>query len=202
MTLFKQVPAEGRWPALPDAAESPQVRLGRPGPEARWLALSDTAPLLLTGADRGAHRMLRELLGGWVESLAQDGGVEVLAWSEMDTFLDSAGHAGVSITPSLEAWLAALRQASAQGVVGRPAIFVGYEITGMAGADFLDAVAGQALTGLGWQVIWAAPPDSAGGRLATDLAWRTRIEVEPDARHVAWSQAGHPSERLLAVWDK
>jgi hypothetical protein len=201
MTLFAQIPAEGRWPAVLDDPDSPQVRLGRPGPEARWLSLADTAPLLLTGADRGAHRMLRELLGGWVQLLAETGDVDVVAWSEMDTFLDSAGHAGVSLTPSLDTWLAGLRRAYEQGVP-RPTVFVGYEITGTAGADLLSAAAEQPMTGPGWHVIWAAPPDSAKGRLATELPWRTRMEVEPDARHVAWSQPGREPQRLLAVWDK
>jgi hypothetical protein len=201
MALLTRGPSERRSPSGPDAPESPQVRLGPPGPEARWLSLSDTAPLLLTGADHGAHRMLRGLLADWVQSLSDAGQVDVLAWSELDMFLDSAGHAGVSITPSLETWLAGLRRASNQGV-SRSTVFVGYEITGSAGHELLADFAGQSLAGPNFHVIWAAPDDSAGGHLATGLTWRTRIEVEPDARHIAWCQPGRAPERLLAVWDR
>ena len=187
--------------AVPDEAEPPEVRLGRPGPDALWLTLPEHTPLLLTGADLGAHRLLRELLGDWVQSLAATGEVDVLAWAEMDIFMDASGHAGVSVTPSLGAWLGALRRAYSQGVP-RPTVFVGYEVTGTAGDELLPANGGPELAGPGWHVIWAAPPDAAGGHLAGDVPWRTRIDVEPDARHVTINRPGQPSERRLAVWDQ
>jgi hypothetical protein len=201
MVTWLQDPAYERTPAVPDESEPPQVRLGRPGPEALWLALPEHAPLLLTGADLGAHRFLRGLLGDWVQALAATGEVDVLAWAEMDIFMDTTGRSGVSVTPSLGAWLGALRRAFNQGVP-RPTVFVGYEVTGTAGEELLAARGGPEIAGPDWHVIWAAPPDSAGGRLAGSLPWRTRIDVEPDARHVVLSRPGQPPERLLAVWDR
>lgn len=176
------------------------MRIGPPGPSSLTLPLAETAPLLITGADRSAHHTLRRLLDGWARSLAETGPVDVLGWSELDVFLDSIGHPGVNITPSLGAWLAALRQARTEGVP-RPTVFMGYEITGTAGDELLATSAGQELEGPGWHLLWAATPDSAGGRLATELPWRSRMAVEPDARHVELSRPGRPPERVLAVWD-
>jgi len=189
-----------RLPAVWPEYEPIQVRLGRPGPEAVWLPMAETAPVLLTGADLGAHRTLRALLGDWVQSLAATGEVDVLAWSELDIFLDSFGRSGVSVTPSLRAWLQALRQARTDGVP-RPTIFVGYEVTGTAGDEVLAASEGQQMEGPDWHIIWAAPPESAGGRLISDLPWRTRLDVEPDARHVVLTRPGREPQRLLAAWD-
>jgi hypothetical protein len=194
-------PPRQRPLAVPDEPEPLQLRLGRPGPEALWLPLADTTPLLLTGADLGAHRTLRALLGDWVQFLSATGEVDVVAWSELDIFLDSFGRTGVSVTPSLRAWLQSLRLARSAGAE-RPTVYVGYEVTGSAGDELLAALTGPEMEGPGTHLIWAAPPESAGGHLASDLPWRTRLEVEPDARHVVLSSAGQPPKRLLATWDE
>ena len=189
-------PTASRLPAVLPEPEPPQLRLGRPGPEAVWLPLAETAPLLLTGNDLGAHRTMRRLLDDWTESLADAGQADVLAWGEMDIILNSAGRPGVSVTPSLGAWLAALRRAATG--VSRPTVFIGYEVTGTAGDELLATAHGLALEGLGSHLLWATTPDSAGGRLVRDLPWRSQLEVEPDARHVLLSRTGQPPERLLA----
>ncbi len=190
-------PTRPRQSATALEPEPPQLRVGRPGPEAIWLPLAETTPLLLTGNDMGAHRTMRRLLDDWVQVLAETGQTDVLAWGEMDIILNSAGRPGVSVTPSLGAWLAALRRAAVAGV-SRPTVFIGYEVTGSAGGDLLAAAHGQVLEGLGSHLLWATTPDSAGGRLARDLPWRSHLDVEPDARHVVLSRAGRQTERLLA----
>ncbi len=194
-SLFLDVTGQ-RQPAVLPEPEPPQLRLGRPGPEAVWLPLAETTPLLLTGNDMGAHRTLRRMLDDWAQSLAEAGQADVLAWGEMDIILNSAGRPGVSVTPSLGAWLAALRQAAVAGV-SRPTVFIGYEVTGTAGDELLAAAREQALEGAGSHLLWATTPNSAGGRLMRDLPWRSRLEVEPDARHVLLSRPGHSPERLL-----
>jgi hypothetical protein len=190
-------PTSSRQSALAPQPEPPQLRVGRPGPEAVWLPLAETTPLLLIGNDMGAHRTMRRLLDDWAQTLAETGHADVLAWGEMDIILNSAGRPGVSVTPSLGVWLAALRQAVVAGV-SRPTVFIGYEVTGSAGGELLAAAHGQALEGLGSHLLWATTPDSAGGRLARDLSWRSHLEVEPDARHIVLSRAGREPERLLA----
>lgn len=201
MSILTPDQAGQRALAVPAASEPLGLRLGGPGPDGHWLPIAEATPMLLTGDDLGAHRTLRWLLGDWVVSLAETGVVDVLAWSEIDVFLDAVGRPGVSLTPSLGAWLRAMRQMRRDGVP-QTTVFVGYEVTGTAGDELLAATAGQALEGPDWHLIWAGPTDSAGGHLASALPWRGRLDMEADARHAVLSRPGHRPARLLAAWDR